>query len=141
MEEELREGSEKFKDTMELKCKEQTELQIKLEESKITRDSVICFLIVKSKGDGDSFYVKAIPVSESWDCLDDGSVVSAEDEIISVIPAPKYIFKVSGLFPCDKKDLPYPESGIYEFLGYEFGGAYHPDWKELLEDMIKRRKK
>lgn len=133
----LEENSEKFKETMELKSKEQTGL----EESKIARDPVICFLIVKSRGDHDSFYIKAMPVNGSWDDLDDGITIDREDEIIDVIPAPQHTFKVSGLFPCDQQDLPYPDSGIYELLGYEFTGAYHPDWKGLLEDMIKRRKK
>ncbi len=107
------------------------------EDSKIIKDIIIGFLITKHKRRDGSYYISNQPLIGSWDDLgDDEAVVNSDDEIIGIIPAPPYSHRVLGLFKCVEKDLPYPHNGVYDTLGYEFPGAYYPNWKKLLEERI-----
>lgn len=127
MEEELKKVSDKINEEMK-------------EESKIIRDLVVGFLIIKSKVKGGNSYVNIVPLDSSWDGLNDDHDLDAGEEVIGVIPAPQNSYKVLGLFPRedDKSEFSFSESG-YKTLGYEYSGVYHPEWKELLEEKIKDR--
>ena len=105
--------------------------------SKIIKELVVGFLIVRSKVNDGSSYVNIIPLNSSWDGFNDDHDLDAGEEIIGVIPAPKDSFKVLGLFPCEQDDQGYPLNGVYRTLGYEHQGAYCPDWRNLLEENIK----
>ena len=111
------------------------------EDSKIIKDLIVGFLIVRSKVKDGSSYVNTIPLDSSWDGFNGDNDLDANEEIIGVIPAPQGSYKILGLFPCnddgDDDDDEYP--GTYELLGYEYDGAYCPDWKELLEENIKSK--
>lgn len=104
--------------------------------SKIIKDLVVGFLIVRSKVNDESSYINIIPLDSSWDGFNDDHDIDANEEIIGVIPAPQGSYKVLGLFP-HEDEQGYPNVGRYGTLGYEHQGAYYPDWKTLLEEKIK----
>lgn len=130
---------------MDEEDKEKTEKinkEFDTEDTKIIKDPLIGFLVVKYIRKDGSFYIGTEPLSASWDGFDDNDYMCNDnDQIIGVLPAPPYSYKVLGLFPCMEENLPYPRNGSYECLGYEFAGAYSPDWKKLLEDRIKELEK
>lgn len=103
------------------------------EESKIIKDLVVGFLIIKSNVKGGNSYVNIVPLDSSWDGFNDDHDLDADEKIIGVIPSPQHSYKVLGLFPCEDDS----DNGSYRTLGYEYEGVYHPDWKELLEEKIK----
>ena len=105
------------------------------EQSEIIRDPIIAFLIVKINNDHDSSYINTVPITIDWNNFNEDNSIHADDEIIGIIPAPQHSYMVSGLFP--RKGVKYPDHGTFKSLGYEFEGAYCPDWKKELERRIK----
>jgi len=110
--------------------------EMSAEDSKIIRDLVVGFLVVKSKVKNGCSYVNMIPLDSSWDGFNDDHDVDADEEIVGVIPAPHGSYKVLGLFPNKDDKEVYPGVGRYETLGYEYVGAYYPDWNKLLAEKI-----
>lgn len=106
------------------------------DDTKIIKELVVGFLIVKSKVGNGSSYVNVIPLDSSCDGLNDDHDLDANEEIVGVIPAPQGSYKILGLFPSEDSEQGYPDTGRYGTLGYEYQGAYYPEWKKLLEDMI-----
>lgn len=106
---------------------------------KIIRDLIVGFLIVRSKVKDGVSYVSTIPLDTSWDRFNDDNDIDPNEEIIGIIPAPQGSYKILGLLPCIDNKGKYPDTGSYETLGYEYDGAYHPDWKELLEEKIAKK--
>jgi len=102
-------------------------------EKDIIRDLIVGFLIVRSKVPNGVSYVSTIPLDTSWDGFNDNIDIDPNEEIIGIIPAPPGSYKILGLVP-NKDDI-----GSYENLGYEYRGAYFPDWKKLLEEKIKKK--
>lgn len=124
---------------MEDKDKEKMEKineEFNREQSKIIRDPIVAFLIIKVKNSNESFYINTIPVTTDWNNFNEDNFVYAKDEIIGVVSTPQHSYMVSGLFP-RSKDAKYPDNGTFKPLGYEFEGAYCPDWKKELERRIK----
>ena len=107
------------------------------DDSKIIKDLVVGFLVVKSKVINGNSYVNVIPLNSSWNGFNDDHDLDANEEIVGVIPAPQGSYKILGLFPCEDGEQGYPDTGRYGTLGYEYKGAYYPDWKKLLEEQIK----
>ncbi len=105
------------------------------EQSTIIRDPIVAFLIIKIKNSNESFYINTIPVTTDWNNFNEDNFVCAEDDVIGVASAPQHSYMVSGLFP--RKGVKYPDNGTFKPLGYEFEGAYCPDWKKELERRIK----
>ena len=105
------------------------------EQSKIIRDPIIAFLIVKIKNDQNSFYINTVPITTDWNNFNEDTDINSDDEIIGVVPAPQHSYMVSGLFP--RKGVKYPDNGTFKYLGFEFEGAYCPDWEKELERRIK----
>lgn len=104
--------------------------------SKIIKDLVVGFLIVRSKVNNGSSYINIIPLDSSWGGFNDDHDIDANEEIVGVIPAPQGSYKVLGLVPCEDGQG-CSDTGRYDTLGYEYQGAYYPDWKKLLEENIK----
>lgn len=119
MEDELKEKMEKINKEFDDEC------------MKILKDVIIGFMVVKYNRKDGSFFIGTEPLCTSWDGFGDNETVDIDDEIIGVIPAPQCSYKVLGLFPDNR----------YEFLGYEFRGAYSPDWRQILGKRIDQMKK
>lgn len=105
------------------------------EQLEIIRDPIIAFLIIKVKNGHESFFIDTVPITTDWNSFNEDSSIRAEDEVLGVVTAPHHSYMVSGLFP--RKDAKYPDNGTFKSLGYEFEGAYCPDWKKELERRIK----
>ncbi len=123
---------------MENEDKEKTEnikQEFDREQLEIIRDPIVAFLIIKVKNGHESFFVNTVPMTSDWNNFNEDNSIRAEDEVIGVVPAPQHSYMVSGLFP--HKDVKYPDNGTFKSLGYEFEGAYCPDWKKELERRIK----
>ena len=105
------------------------------EQLEIIRDPIIAFLIVKVKNDHESFYINTVPITTDWNNFNEDNSIDIDEEIMGVVPAPQHSYMVSGLFP--RKGVKYPDKGTFKSLGYEFEGAYCPDWKKELERRIK----
>ena len=105
------------------------------EQLEIIRDPIIAFLIVKIKNNHKSYYINTVPITTDWNNFNEDNSIGIDEEIIGVIPAPQHSYMVSGLFP--RKGIKYPDNGAFKSLGYEFKGAYCPDWKKELERRIK----
>ena len=125
MEEELKEVSERINREMGT------------EESKILRDLVVGFLVVKSKVSNGYSYINMIPLDSSWDGFNDDHEIDADEEIVGVIPAPQGSYKVLVLLPSKDEKEEYPVVDKYVTFGYYYVGAYRPDWKKLLDEKIK----
>jgi hypothetical protein len=106
-----------------------------IEQLEIIRDPIVAFLIIKVKNSNESFHINTVPITIDWNNFNEDNSVCAEDEVIGVVSAPQHSYMVSGLFP--RKGVKYPDSGTFKPLGYEFEGAYCPDWKKELERRIK----
>lgn len=102
------------------------------EDLKIVKDLVVGFLIVRSKAKNGISYISTLPLDISWDRFDGDNDIDPNEEIIGVIPAPQFSYRILGLFPPKEEDI-----GSYEMLGYEYQGVYHPKWEELLAERIK----
>lgn len=126
------------KDIKEEKIKEDLDDE---DLSKIVKEPIIGSLVIKFTRKDGSFYIGTDPLSVSWDGFgnDINEFYDEKDQVIGVLPAPPYSYKVLGLFPCKEEHYPYPKSGTYEFLGYEFPGANYPDWIKLLAERIKNK--
>ena len=109
--------------------------ELNREQSGIIRDPIVAFLIIKVKNSNESFYINTMPVTTDWNNFNEDNFVYTEDEVIGVVSAPQHSYMVSGLFP--RKGVKYPDNGTFKPLGYEFEGAYCPDWKKELERRIK----
>lgn len=110
---------------------------LKKEQLEIIRDPIIAFLIIKAKYNNESFHVNTIPITIDWNNFNEDNYVCAEDEVLGIVSAPPHSYMVSGRFPRKHGDTIYPDSGTFKPLGYEFEGAYCPDWEKELERRIK----
>jgi len=110
------------------------------EDLSIIKDLVVGFLIVRSKAKDGISYINTIPLDISWDRFDGDNDIDPNEEIIGIIPAPQFSYKILGLFPPreDRKEED-SDTGFYDTLGYEYQGVYHPDWNELLSERIKNK--
>jgi len=96
-------------------------------EADINKDVLIGYAIVK--GVYEKQYIYKVPIVGWWEEFDDDSIdLEDDDEVIGVITAIPGSYKVSGV-DSDGRTL--------IALGYEFPGAYHPDW---IEELKLRRK-
>lgn len=91
----------------------------------ITKDPVIGFLVTVEQLSTGQCGVYIYPLEAGWEGADSFSI-NGEIKVVGVIPAPPGSYVVRGLMP----------NNIYEELGYEFPGAYHPDW---LAELMKKR--
>lgn len=114
------------------------------EDLTIIKNLVVGFLIVKSRTDKGISYINTVPLDISWDRFDGDNDIDQNEEIIGVIPAPQFSYRVLGFFPYEnsvknsvKIEAGNFEKGSYQTLGYEYRGVYRPDWKELLSEKIK----
>jgi hypothetical protein len=105
------------------------------EQSEIIRDPIVAFLIIKVKNGNESFFIDTVPITTDWNNFNEDNSFRTEDDVIGVVSAPQHSYMVSGLFP--SKGTKHPDSGTFKSLGYEFEGAYCPDWKKELERRIK----
>lgn len=101
----------------------------------IIRDPIIAFLIIRIKSNNNSSYINTIPITTDWNNFNEDNSICEDEEIIGVVPAPQHSYMISGLFPC--KEVKYPDNGTFKPLGFEFEGAYCPDWKKELERRVK----
>lgn|SRR3990167_9543974 len=101
----------------------------------IVRDPIVAFLIIKISNNQQSFIINTVPITTDWNNFNEDNSFRAEDKVIGVVSAPQHSYMVSGLFP--RKGVKYPDNGVFKSLGYEFEGAYCPDWKKELERRIK----
>lgn len=106
--------------------------EFNIEQSEIIRDPIVAFLIIKIKNDRESFFTDTVPITTDWNNFNEYNSIRVEDEVIGVVSAPQHSYMVSGLFPRKNSD-----NGTFKPLGYEFEGAYCPDWKKELERRIK----
>ncbi len=90
------------------------------QDIEIVKEAVIGFIITQPIDGRLEFKTRAI--RGDWegyfmadDLCDDGLI---EEKVIGVLPAPQNTFYVLG-FGADHEGTP---------LGFEFAGAYHPDW-------------
>lgn len=109
--------------------------EFNIEQSEIIRDPIVAILIIKIKNDRESFFTDTVPITTDWNNFNEYNSIRVEDEVIGVVSAPQHSYMVSGLFP--RKGAKYPDNGTFKPLGYEFEGAYCPDWKKELERRIK----
>ncbi len=130
---------------MDKQCKETNEDVYRVvseemcKDDKIIKDLIVGFLIVKFIVRDGNYHIRAIPLDSSWDGFNGDNYLCPNEEIIGVIPAPQGSYKVLGLIPCERGRVKHSDIGSYEKLGYEYSGAYHPDWEKLLEEMKNRR--
>ena len=106
----------------------------------IVKDAVLAMVIIKIKHGDGNYSVGSHPIVGNTDMFNESDEVmdEAEDEIITVLPAPEGTFKVLGLFPDTDGSL---DSGEYKELGYEFKGASNPDWKEIREGRVESERR
>lgn len=109
--------------------------ELNKEQLEIIRDPIVAFLIIKVKNGHESFFINTVPITTDWNSFNEDNSFRTEDEVIGVVSAPQRSYMVSGLFP--RKGAKYPDNGAFKSLGYEFEGAYCPDWKKELERRIK----
>lgn len=99
-------------------------------EADIYREAIIGFAVIKnSTGHGRYYGVYNEPICIQHDGLEDNINVLADHEIIGVLPAPPMSYRVYG----------FDGRGDEIDLGYEFPGAYHPDWTKELKQMRELR--
>ena len=108
---------------------------MKLEDPVIFKNPVIGFVVVKMKERG---ILGMLPLIGGWEEEDidlplEEKRVEKEDEVLGVIPAPSGTKAVYGVID--------EERGFMELLGYEFEGAFHPNWEEERQIKIKKDKK
>jgi hypothetical protein len=108
-----------------------------LDEQEIIKDPIIAFLLIKVKDNNESFHIDTVPITVDWNNFNEDNSVCADNEIIGVVTAPQHSYMVSGLFPHKGVNIKYPGSGTFKPLGYEFEGAYFPDWEKELKRRIK----
>lgn len=107
------------------------------EDLNIIKDLVVGFLIVRSKAQNGISYISTLPLDISWDRFDGDNDIDPNEEIIGVIPAPQFSYRILGYFPPKDNKEEDSDLGSYEILGYEYQGVYHPKWEELLTERIK----
>jgi len=110
---------------------------LKKEQLEIIRDPIVAFLIIKVKNSNESFHINTIPITIDWNNFNENNYVCAEDEIIGIVSAPQHSYMVSGLFPSKGEGVKCTDNSTFKSLGYEFEGAYCPNWKKELERRIK----
>ncbi|SMB96770.1 hypothetical protein SAMN00808754_1642 [Thermanaeromonas toyohensis ToBE] len=92
----------------------------------ITKEPVVGFLVTANREVDGNCWISVRPLEANWEGGDFFSIhLDKEEKIVGIIPAPHGSYIVRGLMPDD----------TYELLGYEFPGAYHPDW---LDELIKK---
>jgi len=70
------------------------------------------------------------PLSIDWEGIcDGGKKLGVHEKIVQAVSAPEGCFKVYG-------ELSETET---EVLGYEFPGAFHPNWKYVLKERIEKK--
>ncbi len=111
------------------------EHEVNIEQLEIVKDPIVAFLIIKVNNGNESFFINTMPITTDWNNFNEDSSICVKDEVIGVVSAPQHSYMVSGLFP--HKGVKYPYNGTFKSLGYEFEGAYRPDWKKELERRIK----
>jgi len=113
-------------------------------ERRTTREPVIGFTIYETETGRtvEPREVDALPINVNWEGLsDENCVLPPTAKVYGTIQAPAKSFRVLAMMPDES----------WEFLGYDFFGAFSPDWEELyterlanwhtMMDMRKRRKK
>lgn len=102
-----------------------------MNDEMIYRRSVIAFVVTKEKSCGFQ-YIYQYPITVYSDGDSDDIELHEEEEVVSVVPAQLGTFAVYGIMPGDSND---------ELLGYEYPGAYNPDWNERYDEMLKSKTK
>lgn len=64
--------------------------------SKIIKDLVVGFLIVRSKVKNGNSYINVIPLNSSWNGFNDDHDLDVNEEIVGVIPAPQGSYNILG---------------------------------------------
>jgi hypothetical protein len=92
------------------------------------KDAVIGFLVTKvphfqPKRGEPTHFVSVRPLTVSWEGMEKDVDLEEDEKVIGVIPAPPGSYEVWGFLP----------DGKGQVLGYEFPGAYAPDWNKVLK--------
>lgn len=93
------------------------------QENEIVKETVVGFIVTANKFG----YFYTHPLTGSWcgspdlPCGQEHLDISSEERVIGILPAPPNTFKVTG---CNNI------SNTCISLGYEYEGAYHPDWAD-----------
>ena len=100
-----------------------------IEREDIFKEVIVAFLVTKKpfvENGKRRYAVNCYPITFDWEGAtadDTGIELGEKEEVIGIIPAPPGSYAVKG-FPLG--------SDLAIELGYEFAGAYKPDWKEEL---------
>jgi hypothetical protein len=105
-------------------------------EQMISKDPIIGFLVIKHISAKGRTNIWTMPLSINWEgsenheeingILNEDNITGGRTEVIGILPAPADSYEVYG----------YSIKGSDKKLGYEFKGAYHPDWKEELGNPV-----
>jgi hypothetical protein len=105
------------------------------------KDAVLGFVVTRAdkpkqygpvKPDEPAAYLSCRPIAVAWDGeMDDADdKLYPDDTVVGVLPAPPGSYAVYGLV-----------GNSYKLLGYEFPGAFIPNWEEVLQEEITRQEK
>ncbi len=96
-------------------------------EAIITKEPVIGFIVTRSKSETGNDFVWIHPLSVNFEGVlnDADSDLPENAEIVGILPGLPESYKVYGSYEIDE---------ALKELGYEFKGAYHPDWVEKLKE-------
>jgi hypothetical protein len=100
-----------------------------VKDEDILKDPVVAWVVVEakrhyllSKGE-PPYFVMSFPVVQDCEGWGETTDMDENEKVVGVVPAQPRTYRVSG-------DI----GGCFEELGYEFEGAWHPDWKEALKE-------
>lgn len=105
---------------------------------RIIKDALIGFLITERVDAKGARSVGHRPISYSYDgspfCDNE---LQRNENVIGILAAPPKSYCVYGLFPPKDRE----GHGEYREIGFEFEGADHPDWLEMLNEQIEEIEK
>lgn len=99
-----------------------------INEEDIYREAIIGFAVIQSSTiDRDRSVVLTEPICGEEDGIGNPIRIDENQSLVGVLPAPAGAYRVYG----------FGDDGIEIELGYEYPGAYHPDWINKLNAMRK----
>lgn len=101
----------------------------------LLRDLVIGWVVIKEiyeSFEGPKTLIDVKPLVVNWEGTIEPPVTLAEDEkILAIVPAIPGTYEIWAS----------PDGGeAYKKLGYELPGGFHPDWNEVLAELIKKER-
>ncbi len=107
----------------------------KVSEKDISKEPIICFVVIQRR---DNIHIQTLKYDwQGLSSVNSEIELAYDDSVLAVIPAPEKSYEVKGLLTTGNDIDNCNLWGDWVTLGYEFKGATHPDWKELL---LKERK-